>query len=203
MIPAIPPAVRAGMVAALVGCPIATAAEERPATVPTRDVDVTYRAGQGDQAVLQRSRWWAEGRRLRLDTPTPGVYAIVDYAAQTLAMVSDAERGVLDLPAPPGGLPGQGGAGRAVPNAAFSRRSVNQVAGLSCTEWETVDTLGQPTIACFTGDGVLLEARRGAQVLVQAVRVAYGILDPAAFVVPPSYRHQTPRSDDHTPGGAR
>lgn len=199
---AVPQSVRATLLAALAVCTTA-AADERPATVPTRDVDVTYRAGQGDQAVLQRSRWSAEGKKLRLDTPTPGVYAIMDYAAQTLAMVSDAERGVLDLPPPPGGLPGPGGAGRGTPNTVFTRRSPGRVAGLPCTEWETLDTMGQPTIACFTDDGVLLEARRGAQVLVQAVRVSFGALDPAAFVVPPSYRHESPQRDDRTHGGAR
>lgn len=162
-------------------------AQERPATVPTRDVDVTYRAGQGDQAVTQRSRWSAEARKMRLDTPTPGVYMIVDYAAQTLAMVSDADRGVLDLPTPTAGLPGQNST-----TATFTRRSGNQVAGLACTEWETVDSQGQATLACFTSDGVLLEARRGAQVVVQAVRVAYGPQDASAFAVPPSYSHLAP-----------
>ena len=179
------------------------AAQERPATVPTRDVDVTYRAGQGDQAVVQRSRWQAAARKMRLDTPTPGLYVIVDYAAQTLEVVSDPDRRVLDLPAPKDGLPGQGAAGRAGTSGSFARRGNSQVAGLPCTEWETLDTLGQPAITCFTPDGVLLQARRGAQVLVQAVRVAYGNLDPSAFVVPPSYSHHIPHSHDPTPGGAR
>lgn len=166
------------------------AEQDRPLTVPSRDVDVTYRAGQGDRTVLQRSRWSAEARKMRLDTPTPGVYLIVDYSAHTLAMVSEPDRGVLDMPAPASGLPGQ-----AVPGSGgFTRRGVGQVAGLPCTEWETADTQGQPTLACFTEDGVLLEARHGAQILVQATRVAYGVLDPAEFVVPPSFSHESPRS---------
>ena len=166
------------------------AEQDRPLTMPSRDVDVTYRAGQGDQVVLQRSRWSAEVRKMRLDTPTPGVYLIVDYLAHTLAMVSERDRGVLDMPAPAGGLPGQ-----AVPGGAgFIRRGSGQVAGLPCTEWETVDTQGQSTLACFTEDGVLLQARRGTTVLVQATRVAYGALDATAFVVPTSFSHETPRS---------
>jgi len=168
----------------------AMADQDRPPAMPTRDVDVTYRAGQGDQAVGQRSRWSAEVRKLRLDTPTPGVYVIADYNAHTLAMVSDPARGVLDLEMPAGGLPGQ-----AVPGSAgFLRRGMSQVAGLPCTEWETLDRQGQPTLACYTEDGVLLEARHGAQVLVQATRVAYGVLDAATFSIPPSYSHESPRS---------
>ena len=179
----------------------AGAQADRPQTLPTRDVDVTYRAGQGDRAVSQRSRWSAAERKMRLDTPTPGVYAIVDYRAGTLAMVSDRSRGVLDMPVPAGGLPGQ-----AAPGAAFTRRGSSQVAGLSCTEWETRDLGGQATLTCFTADGVLLQARHGAQVLVQATRVAYGALDPSAFAVPASYVHETPRaapSQPGSPGGSR
>ncbi len=167
----------------------AVADPDRPVTTPTRDVDVTYRAGEGDKAVIQRSRWSAGGQKMRLDTPTPGVYVIVDYAARTLAMVSDRDHGVLDLPAPPGAMPGQ-----AVPSStAFTRRGDSKVAGLSCSEWETTDTQGQATLACFTDDGVLLEARHGEQVLVQATRVAYGTLDASAFVVPQSYSHEAPK----------
>jgi len=167
-------------------------AQDRPPTTPTRDVDVTYQAGQGDKMVQQRSRFRASDQRLRVDTPTPGVYAIVDYRARTLAMVSDAEHAVLDMPAPASAVPGGVPAGQ--PGASFVRRGEDQVAGLACTEWETADTAGLPTLACFTGDGVMLRARRGAQVLVVAARVAYGVQDPAAFTVPPGYAHTSSRS---------
>lgn len=174
----------------------ARAQGDRPATLPTRDVDVTYQAGQGDRTVSQRSRWSASERKMRLDTPTPGVYAIVDYAAGTMAMVSERSRGVLDLPVPAGGLPGQ-----ATPGNSFTPRGSSQVAGLPCTEWETRDLQGQATLTCFTEDGVLLEARHGVQVLVQATRVAYGALDASVFAVPPSYTHETPRAAP--PGSSR
>ncbi len=167
-------------------------AQDRPPATPTRDVDVTYRAGQGDKVVQQRSRFRASDQRLRVDTPTPGVYAIVDYRARTLAMVSDAEQAVLDMPAPAGAVPGGLPAGQA--GASFIRRGADQVAGLACTEWETTDTAGLPTLACFTDDGVMLRARRGAQVLVVAARVAYGVQDPAAFTIPPGYAHTSSRS---------
>ena len=172
-------------------CPAAWA-QDRPPATPTRDVDVTYRAGQGDKVVQQRSRFRATDQRLRVDTPTPGVYAIVDYRAHTLSMVSDAERAVLDMPAPAGQAPGGVSAGPSGVN--YVRRGTDQVAGLACTEWETTDTTGQPTLACFTGDGVLLRARRGAQVLVAAARVSYGEQDPAAFMVPAGYAHTSTRA---------
>ncbi len=174
------------LLAAALIVPPALAQADRPQTLPTRDVDVTYRAGQGDRAMSQRSRWSAAERKMRLDTPTPGVYAIVDYAAGTLAMVSERSRGVLDLPVPAGGLPGQ-----AISGVTFTRRGGKEVAGLPCTEWETRDLQGQETLTCFTEDGVLLQARHGAQVLVQATRVAYGVVDGSAFAVPPSYTHET------------
>jgi len=173
----------------------ARADQDRPPAVPTRDVDVTYRAGQGGQAVVQRSRWSAGTRKLRVDTPTPGVYAIADYEAHTLMMVSEPAHGVMDLDAAAAGFPGPAAPGSAASaGAGFVRRGGGQVAGLPCTEWETSDRQGQPVVACYTEDGVLLEARRGAQVFVQATRVAYGTLDAAVFAVPPSYIHTSPRS---------
>ena len=120
---------------------------------------------------------------MRLDTPTPGLYMIVDYRTHMMAVVSDANRGVMDMKAPPTAVPGGG----AAPGAAYVRRGQDQVAGLPCTEWETLDSQGQPALTCFTGDGVLLRARRGGQVLAVATRVAYGTLDPAIFAPPPGY----------------
>ena len=192
----------AALLATISTIPPAWAQADRPATLPTRDVDVIYRTGGGGRAMSQRSRWSAAERKMRLDTPTPGVYAIVDYATGTMAMVSDQNRGVLDLPVPAGGLPGQGAPG----SAPFTRRGSTQIAGLPCTEWETRDLRGQATLTCFTDDGVLLQARHGTQVLVEATRVAYGVLDRATFAVPPDYAHGAPRTappPSAPPGGSR
>ena len=167
----------------------AVAEQDRPPALPTRDVDVTYKAGQGEQTVVQRSRWSAALRKLRVDAPTPGVYAIADYAARTLSMVSEPAHGVLDLDGAEAAFPGAAGG-----TASFVRQGGSQVAGLPCTEWETADRQGQPMLACYTEDGVLLRARHGAQVFVQATRVAYGALDAATFVVPPSFSHKSSRS---------
>lgn len=166
----------------------AAAAQDRPAALPTRDVDVTYRSDQAGQPLEQRSRFAASLQRMRLDMPTPGLYMIMDYRAHTMSVVSDPDRGVLDMPAPPG-APAMG----ANPGAAYHRRGQDRVAGLPCTEWEVQDTIGQPALTCFTEDGVMLRARRGAAVLAVAVRVAYGPLDPALFAPPPGYERTSRR----------
>ena len=159
-------------------------AQDAPVTVPTRDVDVLYHAAAGGQAVDQRYRYRAVDQKVRVDTPTPGLYMIGDQRARTVAMVSDGDRGVVDMK-----LQGGGGPGGFSPGQSFTRMGADTVAGVACTEWQTLDTRGQPVQACFTADGVLLRARRGAAVLVQARRVIYGPLDPALFVVPPGYNH--------------
>ena len=158
--------------------PAPAAAQDRPAALPTRDVDVTYRSERDGQVIEQRSRFDAALQRTRLDLPTPGLYSILDHRAHTLSIVSDPDKGVLDVPA---GVP----AG----SAAFVRHGQDQVAGLSCTEWETRDSRNQPVLTCFTADGVMLRARQGAAVLAVAVRVAYGTLDPALFSPPAGYGH--------------
>ena len=179
---------RAGLLlAALAGImPMEAAAQDRPLARPSRDVDVTYRSDPGGQVLEQRSRF--AGQRMRLDTPTPGLYVIVDYGTQRMSMVSDADRGVLEMRLPPGVAPGSTGDG-----ASYVRRGTDRVAGLACTEWDVRDIRGQIAQTCFTDDGVMLRARRGPQVLAVATRVAYGPLDPALFAVPAGYSRAAKR----------
>ncbi len=163
-------------------------AQDRPAALPTRDVDVTYRSEQGGQVLEQRSRFAAQSQRMRLDTPTPGLYMLVDYRARTMAVVSEVDHGVLDMKAPAGALAGVD------PASSYVRRGEDKVAGLACTEWQTQDTQGQAALACFTTDGVLLRARRGEKVLALATRVAYGPVDPGLFTIPPGYNRVAGRN---------
>lgn len=153
-------------------------------TAPIRDVDVTYQAKEGGQTVEQRSRFRASDQKLRLDTPSPGFYMIVDQQARTMALVSDPDRGVVDMR-----LPGAMGMGGMAPGQSYVRQGLDVVAGLSCVEWDTQDNRGLPTTACFTADGVLMRARRGAQVIVVATRVTYLPQDDAVFRVPDAYAH--------------
>ena len=160
------------------------AAQDRPPLLPTRDVDVSYRSSIGEQTFEQRSRFDASAQRMRLDMPTPGFYAIVNYRSHTMAIVSDPDKGVLDVAAP-----GVGQSGAAALDLNAVRRGPDQVAGLPCTEWEAKDTGGASTLVCFTADGVMLRARRGTQVLALATRVSYGPVDPELFRVPSGYNH--------------
>lgn len=161
-------------------------ADERPVTRPTRDVDVTYVAAIGGQQVRQRTRTVAGAGEIRIDTPTPGFYMILDRGAHTMDMVSDTDRGVVQMPYDP--AVGAAGVAGSMDAAAYKRLGAATVAGFSCTEWATTDTAGNQVAACFTGDGVLLRARAGERVLVQAASVTYGRLDPAIFAVPTAYQ---------------
>ena len=160
----------------LAALPAAAAAQERPIVLPTRDVDVTYRSQPADTPIEQRSRFSAAMQRTRLDLPTPGLFSIMDYRTHTMSLVSVVDRKFLQTngPASPA-------------NPDYIRRGQDQVAGLPCTEWETRDSVGQPAITCFTSDGVMLRARRGAQVLAVATHVVYAEQEAALFDVPAGF----------------
>lgn len=162
------------IVVALAGLLLVAAAPEpgRPPPLPTRDVDVTYATG----TLTQRMRWSAAERKLRVDPPSVGLHIITDFRAGKAYAVRDGDRTVLTTPAaePAGKAP-------------LRRVSQDRVAGLDCTEWETVDSNGQPTVACITADGVLLRARGGGRVLVEATRVDFSRVDGSVFVVPGDY----------------
>ena len=159
--------------------PGVAAAQERPNALPTRDVDVLYRSEPGGAAsgtvVEQRSRFSAAAQRTRLDLPTPGLFSILDYRTHTRSRGRPADQKV--------GQP----TGPAPPAPDWVRRGQDQVAGLPCTEWEARDSLGQPALTCFTGDGVMLRVRRGPQVLAVATRVTYATQPAELFVVPPEF----------------
>ena len=76
--------------------------------------------------------------------------------------------------------------------ATFLRRGTDSVAGMPCTEWQTSDVTGAPTLACITADGVLLRASAAGRVQVEALHLAYAPQDPALFRIPEDYRRITP-----------
>ena len=161
-------------------------AQDRPTTTPTRDVDVHYRAVAGGRSVEQRSRFAVSARKIRIDTPSPGLYLIVDRGAHTMNMVSDPDRGVLEMAYDPASA--VGGFASSLGRGGFTRAGTDTVAGQNCTEWQTTDTGGRAVTACFTADGVLLRARAGPNVFVEATRVVYGPIEPAVFAVPAGYK---------------
>jgi hypothetical protein len=110
---------------------------------------------------------------------------MLDFASHRMAMVRDESREIVDLPAPES-------ASQPLNGASFVRVGPASVAGLGCTEWRTRDSRGQETIACYTQDGVMLRARAGAMVLMEAVSVHYGAMPAEAFALPEGYSHQAP-----------
>ena len=172
------------LVLAALFAPAALAAEHPPIT-PQRDVDITYTMpppNQGAPALSQRMRWSVASGRLRVDPPTSGLYMIVDYRAKRMSVVKPADRAVLDVSTAGPGLPGAAGGD-------YTRGNPARIAGLPCTDWQTADAGGQPTIICLTTDGVMLRASQAGHVLLEASVVNYGPQDPAVFVPPEGFRH--------------
>jgi len=182
-----------GLAAALlVLAPAAAAAQERPTLAPSRDIDIVYMMVQtdapgGPRVVEERLRWAAADGKLRIDPPIPGLWMVMDTRTRRLATVRDSERSVLEIDSP-----------QAMPwpapavAAAFQRRGADTVAGLPCTEWQTADVTGAPTLACITDDGVLLRASAAGRVLVEALHLSYATPDPAVFRIPEDYRKIAP-----------
>lgn len=187
--------IRAAVVLALLAAlPAATVLAapqpERPLTLPTRDVDVTYRLGQLNPAtapgiIEQRLRWNAAAGLLRVDPPTPGLYVVLDTRTRRMTTLRRQDRTALVLD-------GVGPAGGALPGAAtsggrFIRGGEFRVASLTCTQWQTTDLAGAPALICVTADGVMLRAVTAGRTVLEATRVTYGPLDPAIFQIPAGY----------------
>ncbi len=126
-------------------------------------------------------RWDVQDRRLRVDPPTAGLYMLIDLKARQITMVREADRKLLVLPQGAASLPGE------TRDGAFTRRGTDTVAGIGCTEWDTQDSAGQPTTVCISPDGVLLRARSGPRLIVEAVRVTYAPQAAAVFAAPVGY----------------
>lgn len=171
--------------------PASGAAQQRPVLLPTRDVDVTYRSGPPGHAIEQRARFAAPEQRMRLDAPTPGLFVVVDYRSNTMLLVSEGDRKVMELPAPPGLVPGVGMPEASAPKA--ERQGSDSVAGLACTEWKVADMQGVPVLLCLTDDGVMLRVRQGTRVLAIATKVSFAPLDRALFQAPAGFTRETGR----------
>jgi len=171
-------AISAIAAASLAGSPAAHAqprASAAPLAHPSRDVDVTYRMVRGDRVLTERLRWQAATQRQRVDPPTEGLFVVIDYRAGRMQTVRLSDRLVLDMAAPPSS------------EGAYVRRGEDQVAGLTCTEWEATASDGQRTVACITDDGVMLRAVAGDRTLLSAVSVDYRPQESALFDIPDGF----------------
>ena len=177
---------RYGLIAMAVLAASPALAQQRPQTMPTRDVDITYRITRAGQTLTERTRWLAAQEVQRIEPPGNAMYMLMDHRAHHASMVDDQRHSVVDMALPPHPSPLDPGS-----DAQFTRRGDDTVAGLACTNWET-SSGGAPTTLCFTADGALLRVRIGGTTLVEAVTVSYSPADPAAFAAPAGYEHVVP-----------
>ena len=164
-------------------------AQDHPATLPLRDVDITYTIPTPAGAARQRLRYSATRRALRIDPPGAGLYVVIDFATNRMSTVRDADRSVIDMAAPRSWMPGQG-------QGRYIRRNRTEVSGVPCTEWQTTDSEGQDVRICFDDQGDMLRATvqtpKGEAVLALATELRHEPQNPAIFHVPPEYRRLSP-----------
>ena len=171
----------------LIAMPVA--AQERPPTLPLRDVDVTYVVPTPAGAARQRLRFNALRQKLRIDPPGSGLYVVMDFLAGRMFTVREADRSVIDMAAPKAWMPGMG-------HGRYTQCNVVTVSGVSCTEWQTTDSEGREVRICLDADGVMIRATMqtaaGEATLALATEVRRESQDPVVFAVPASYRRLTP-----------
>lgn len=166
-------------------------ADERPPTLPMRDVDVTYVVPTPAGAARQRLRFNALRQKLRIDPPGGGLYVVIDFLAGRMATVREADRSVIEMAAPKAWMPGMGAR-----HGRYIRRNDIVVSGVPCTEWQTTDSEGRDVRICFNTDGVMIRAAMhtgaGEAILALAAELRRESQDPTIFLVPANYRRLAP-----------
>jgi len=172
-------------VALLLASTTTARAQERPQTMPSRDVEIVYTITRGGQVLQEKTSWFAAEQQQRIDTAGVGVHFIMDRRRHRAWMVNDALRTVVEIAAPRTGPLDPGS------TAAFTKRGSTSIAGQTCIDWATAGA-GTETVLCLTGDGVLLRVQAGGRTLVEANSVTYEPADPKLFAVPTDYTHGSP-----------
>lgn len=171
-----------------------TAALEHPKLAPTRSVVVTYElsgSSRTDGATKLQVSYSNQPGRVRMDffrsaeSSKPFGSLIFDRPQNRVVTLLPAQRAYLERDAAglanPGLLLG--------PDMHYVRQGTQQVAGLTCTDWQ-VSGGDQRGTACVTDDGVPLKATRGAPNSgeMDAITVEYTEPPAAAFSIPPGFR---------------
>jgi hypothetical protein len=157
-------------------------AQDRPQTIPSRDVDIFYTMTRSGQTLQEHTRWRAEAQEERVDPPGRDLHFIMDHRQHRAWLVNDARHTVMEMAAP-----------RDAPAdpASFARQSDAIIAGRTCTDWATSGA-GPQTVLCLTTDGVLLRVQANGHTLIEATEVNYAPADPALFTIPSTYTHTAP-----------
>ena len=176
-------------------------AQDKPSLRPTRDVAVSYKMlGQdtaGAAAPQQVLMAWnvAEGKQ-RVEPPGGMGWMLIDRKGNSAVMIMEQQKMVMTMPPASVAQMTQ----EMPPDARFTRKGTQTVAGTSCTVWDVVTSQANSTL-CVTDDGVLLRAageapNGGGTRGLEATEVKYGPQDAARFTVPPGYQQmqvgQTP-----------
>jgi len=169
----------AALAALLVASPL-RAEEQPPQELPTRDVDINYQITRPQKPmIIQRRRWLASERLVRVDGPDKSV-TIYDRNAHEITVLNQANRTYVKLDGAPR-LPLDPEKGEAL-----TRGSEFVVAGLHCIDWSwTVDV--ETRTVCLTPDGVLLRLVVDGKTVMQARSVSYARQPAELFQVPPNY----------------
>ena len=180
-----------GVMAAISVLPVS--ARAAPATLPTRDVAVTYRLqGAARESVpgglpeMVRLSWDAGGRRLRVEPEGRQQVLLVDLNVPRAELIDKGMHGVLTLP-----MRAKDIEPLTLQDATLTPRGHAVVAGLSCTDYDVVAKRGRGVV-CLAADGVALRGSGtvdGRQGGFTAVSVTPGPLPAGSFDVPPGYMH--------------
>ena len=168
----------AGLALIVVGT--ATAAEQRPPLVPTKDVDISYRITRPNQpAIIERRRWLAGEHLERVDGPDKsttifdrgkGEFILLNVATRTFRKLEGKGRGP---PEPDAGV-------------TLARGAELVIAGLHCSEWTWTEDTETHTV-CTTPEGVLLRLAIDGRTVIEARSVHFAPQAAKLFQVPPSY----------------
>ncbi|MBV9747315.1 MAG: hypothetical protein JO157_00725 [Acetobacteraceae bacterium] len=169
----------------------AFAEEQRPPTLPSRDVAVTYQVtGVAADALpggapgdLQLA-WDAAGRRLHISAQGQPQAAIVDLAEGKAEILDAGSHTALILP-----LGKRVTGSMTLSGARFRRDGTERVAGQDCTDYAVQAPHGSGTL-CITSDGVPLRGDGtwdGEAGRFVATRVDYGPQPDALFETPPGF----------------
>ncbi len=164
---------------------------ERPPTLPSRDVAVTYQVSGvaadalpgGAPGTLELA-WDAAGRRLHVGANGQPQAAIVDLTADKAVILDEGSHTALILPL---GKRVTGSIG--LSGARFQRGGTERVAGHDCTDYAVQDPHGSGTV-CLTADGVPLRGDgtwSGQAGRFTAMRVEYGAQPDSLFHPPPGF----------------
>jgi hypothetical protein len=158
----------------------ASAAEEAPQLLPTRDVDITYDVSRsGEPKIRERVRWLAREHLERVDGPDRSA-TIFDRGANEITLLTPAKRTYTKLAGAPRRLLDP------QPGAAIKRGGEMVVAGLHCIDWSWTEDVETHT-ACATADGVVLRLVVDGKTVIEARSVKYATQKPELFQVPPDY----------------